>query len=462
MRWRLIIEEFGPTIEYIKGPKNVVADILSRLEMTPSPESLDMAEFFGLDSDDLPPNAFPVSYTLLDREQKKDKTLLKKVHKSTQYSLKKFHGGGTTVRLLCFKNKIVVPTSLTKRMIQWYHFLLCHPGINRTEETISQHFYWPKMRDQITNDVLTCAVCQKQKKQVRKYGLLPEKTAEVQPWDRLCVDLIGPYKVKSNVKGVKIPPLKCVTMIDPATGWFEIKQYEDKKSITVANIVEQEWLTRYPRPSLVTLDRGSEFIGQDFRDMCVNDYGIKRKVITTRNPQANAIVERAHQTLGNLIRSFELQDKPYYDQDDPWGGILAAVAFALRSTYHTTLQATPGQLVFGRDMILNVQHLIDWTVIKTRKQQLIHKNNQIENSKRIPYQYQVGDLVMLENHRANKYEQPYSGPYRIQQVNTNGTVRLKMKTVTDTVNIRRIHPFKTPNFNRGGECSMRRTKDRRR
>jgi uncharacterized membrane protein len=38
--------------------------------------------------------------------------------------------------------------------------------------------------------------------------------------------------------------------------------------------------------------------------MCVNDYGIKRKVISTQNPQANAIIERAHQTLGNLIRSF--------------------------------------------------------------------------------------------------------------------------------------------------------------
>jgi hypothetical protein len=34
-------------------------------------------------------------------------------------------------------------------------------------------------------------------------------------------------------------------MIDPATGWFEIKQYDDKKSITVTNIVEQEWLTHY-------------------------------------------------------------------------------------------------------------------------------------------------------------------------------------------------------------------------
>ena len=76
-----------------------------------------------------------------------------------------------------------------------------------------------------------------------------------------------------------------------------------KKSITVANIVKQEWLARYPRPYLITLDRGSEFIGQDFRDMCVNDYGIKRKIISTQNPQANAIVERVHQMLGNLIRS---------------------------------------------------------------------------------------------------------------------------------------------------------------
>jgi hypothetical protein len=82
-----------------------------------------------------------------------------------------------------------------------------------------------------------------------------------------------------------------------------------------------------------------------------------------QNPQANAIVERAHQTLGNLIRRFQLQDKPYYDPGNPWGGILTAIAFALRSTYHTTLQAMPGQLVFGLRSA------------KAHKQQIIHKNN---------------------------------------------------------------------------------------
>jgi hypothetical protein len=206
-------------MEYIKGPKNIVADTLSHLEMTSDMKSLDMADCYDLHYDDLPDDAFPISYTFIDCKQKKDKTLLKQAQ-THSYSLKKFHGGNATVRLLCFKDKIVIPTSLTKQIIQWYHYLLCHPGINRTEETMGQHFYWPKMRDQIMNDVLTCAICQTQKKQSKKYGLLPEKEAEAMPWDRLCVDLIGPYNIKSNVKGVKIPPLKCITKINPATGWL--------------------------------------------------------------------------------------------------------------------------------------------------------------------------------------------------------------------------------------------------
>ena len=37
MRWRLLIEEFGPTIEYIKGPTNIVANALSRLDLVSLP-----------------------------------------------------------------------------------------------------------------------------------------------------------------------------------------------------------------------------------------------------------------------------------------------------------------------------------------------------------------------------------------------------------------------------------------
>ena len=250
-------------------------------------------------------------------------------------------------------------------------------------------------------------------------------------------------------------------MIDPATGWFEIHQYNDKRSITVANIAEQEWFSRYPWPTQITYDRGSEFIGKDFQSMIKNDYGIKGKPITVRNPQANAIVERVHQVIGNIIRTFELESN-YLDEDDPWKGVLSATAFAVRSTFHTSLQSTPGQLVFGRDMIFNIQHTANWEYIKQRKQRIIDLNNKREKSKRQQHVHCIGDKVLFNRATENKYESPYIGPLDIMQVNDNGTVRLKVNAVEDTYNIRRIIPYHTaPDPDHGGECNMRTAKNKR-
>ena len=71
---------------------------------------------------------------------------------------------------------------------------------------------------------------------------------------------------------------------------------------------------------------------------------------------------------------------------------------------------------------------------------------------------------MLKKGSENKYEQPYSGPHTIIHVAKNGTVRLQVGAVVDTVNIRRIEPFKeAPSSIHGGECNMRQsTKNRKR
>jgi hypothetical protein len=60
----------------------------------------------------------------------------------------------------------------------------------------------------------------------------------------------------------------------------------------------------------------------------------------------NGIIERVHQVLGNALRTFELEKKEL-NTNDPWGPFLSAAAWAIRSTVHTTLDATPGQLGFG-------------------------------------------------------------------------------------------------------------------
>jgi hypothetical protein len=141
------------------------------------------------------------------------------------------------------------------------------------------------MRNQITNSVTVCPTCQLNKRKAsKKFGHFPEeKEAEAIPWDKMCIDLIGPYTICR--KGQKNHICKCVTMIDLATSWFKIHQYDDKGAITVANIAKEEWFSRYPWPTHATVDRGSKVIGHEFKKM-LNDYGVKKKPITTRNPQA--------------------------------------------------------------------------------------------------------------------------------------------------------------------------------
>ena len=79
---------------------------------------------------------------------------------------------------------------------------------------------------------------------------------EAIPWERLSVDLIGQYKIR---RGVHNDPLilKALTMIDPETGWFEIVRYDYKQAATISNVVEQTWLFRYPRPTIIMYDQGN-------------------------------------------------------------------------------------------------------------------------------------------------------------------------------------------------------------
>ena len=141
-----------------------------------------------------------------------------------------------------------------------------------------------------------------------------------------------------------------------------------------------------------------------------------------------------------MVRTFELE-KFYLDEDDPWKGILSVTVFAVRATIHTTLQNTPEQLIFGRDMILNVNHVANQEHIKPRKQSLIDKNNKHEDAKRLPHIYKEGDKVLLKRGTEHKNEAPYEGPYNILRTHDKQTIRLKRKVVEDTVNLRRVTPF---------------------
>ena len=116
--------------------------------------------------------------------------------------------------------------------------------------------------------------------------------------------------------------------------------------------------------------------------------------------------------------------------------------FGVRATYHTTLGATPMQLVYGRDAILPIKHHTDWKYIQDKKQKLINLNNARENRKRIPHDYNIGDMILVSRNERSKHgEREKNGPYPIVQVNNNGTLRYDKGPYSDIINIRQCEPY---------------------
>jgi len=442
MRWRLIIEEFGPKLTYIKGESNVVADALSRMRL--SEKDFSQEAFAGEAAAGDFPTDFPLSYRQLEHEQQRDQKLQSRLTSEKEkhhYVTKTFQHSDRSYKLVTRDDKIVIPKSMERQAAEWYHQHLLHPGEKRLELTLRQHFTFIGLGPLVRRVCKACNVCRSLKASHKKYGKLPPKEPETIPWHTLCVDLIGPYDFGKDEKAIR---LHCLTMIDPATGWFEIAEVPNKRADFIANILEMTWLTRYPWPTEVRMDRGREFLGE-VATALNTQYGIKRKLITTRNPQANSMIERIHQVVGNMLRTRDIQGLDDLDKDFRWQGVLSAVRHAVRSLVHTTTRATPTQLVFGRDALLNISFEADWQYIKERKQHRILQNNKRENAKRRDHTYHVGDQVMVQSDPSRKLEGArFVGPYTVTQVFDNGTVQLSKATnggaVLQTWNIRQVKP----------------------
>ena len=95
----------------------------------------------------------------------------------------------------------------------------------------------------------------------------------------------------------------------------------------------------------------------------LEDFAIKSKPTSIKNPQSNAIIEWFHQVVGYMLRVHDLQNYTF-DKIDPWGHILQNIAYVICSTYHTTTEATSDQLVFWRDILFNMPFTSDWTKIE--------------------------------------------------------------------------------------------------
>jgi hypothetical protein len=103
---------------------------------------------------------------------------------------------------------------------------------------------------------------------------------------------------------------------------------------------------------------------------------------------------------------------------------LSDAAWAVCSTYHKVLKASPGAAIFRQDMLFDIPFIADWKKIGEHRQKLTDLNNACENKGRIDYDYKVGQHILLrkEGILRNTESRWHTESRLITSVHTNGTI----------------------------------------
>ena len=483
LRWRNQVEEYSPILHYIEGPKNILADNLSRLHRLVTPAQLaegkilvepvtdeeeDAEEAFFLDQEysgvndkdiqdslgcylNLPesdnPEQNPLSFAYIREQQQADAKLLAVQLKFPSNYIYKCLDDDVE-DIICYVKdhhdpttqwKIALPEQMLKETVAWFHQVMGHPGQDRLRNTIGQRYHHNQLR--YTIDKFRCEHCLRHKLSGKGYGLLPEREMRIAPWEEVAIDLIGPWKVKVHGKIIEFNALTC---IDTASNLVELIRIDNKTAEHIRDKFVQSWLTRYPRPMRCVHDKGGEFIGSSFQWL-LNMFSVKDVQSTAKNPQSNSICERMHQTVGNVLRTYLYSNPPrnMTQAKDIIDQALATAMHAMRTTIATTLGSTPGALAFSRDMFLNIPLVADWQAIAARREQHINDNLRRANKKRRQYDYTSGQKVLKKVHDPTKLGVRHSGPYAIERVHVNGTITIQLRPgLSERINIRRVIPYR--------------------
>ncbi len=128
----------------------------------------------------------------------------------------------------------------------------------------------------------------------------------------------------------------------------------------ISNLVNKTWFSQYPHCQYIIYDNGSKF-KLHFKALC-DSYGSKRKPTSVKNPQASAILERVHQEITAMLRTTELDMANTVVASDI-DAFLTNAAWAICSTYHTVLKASPGASIFVLDSLFNIPFRAGWNKI---------------------------------------------------------------------------------------------------
>ena len=234
-------------------------------------------------------------------------------------------------------HQIVVPRVYRPEILNLAHDtpMSGHLGINKTYHKILNHFYWPGLKSDVSQFCKSCHTCQmvgKPNQTIPKPHLQPIPAFD-EPFSRIIIDCVGPLPKTKSGNEYLLTIMCASTRFQEAIPPRNIKT----KSIVKALV---KFFTFVGLPKSVQSDQGSNFMSGIFQQV-MHELGITQYKSSPYHPESQGALERFHQTLKNMIRSY------CFDTEKDWDEGIHLLLFAVRESVQESLGFSPFELVFG-------------------------------------------------------------------------------------------------------------------
>ena len=313
------------------------------------------------------------------------------------------------------KPRPFVPYSWRRRIFDAVHGL-GHPGVHRTQQTITERFVWPSIKADASRWARECVPCQQAK--ITRHVVPPIGDFEVpsQRFSHLNMDIVT-LTVSNGFNHL-------LTIVDRFTRWPVAIPIANITAETVADAFAHGWVATYGVPVAITTDRGSQFLSSIWTQL-MSQWGIKTLTTTAYHPEANGLVERLHRRLKEALIALS-NDHPV-----EWFWKLPLALLAIRTTLKPDIGASPADLVFGDGLALPgdaVQVADPVDVQSQQRQASLLANLRVEVSRlqptptsahRSPKLFVPGELQTATHVFVRRggvqpsLSAPYEGPFRV-------------------------------------------------
>ena len=237
-------------------------------------------------------------------------------------------------------HQIVVPKSYRHEILSIAHEspMSGHLGINKTYHKIIHHFYLPGLKSDVSKYCKTCHRCQmvgKPNQTIPKAQLQPIPAFD-EPFSRILIDCVGPLpRIKSGNEYL-------ITIMCTSTRFHEAIPLRNIKTKSIVKALIKLF-TFVCLPKSVQSDQGSNFMSGVFQQV-MHELGIKQYRSSAYHPESQGALERFHQTVKNMIKSY------CFDTEKDWDEGIHLVLFAVRESVQESLGFSPFELVFGHSV----------------------------------------------------------------------------------------------------------------